>query len=487
MTDIFKISSANALQEEFKMKYPFSLEMKEGEHWFVTGGNGEGKTLLVDMISGKRVLSPSIEYNFPKGEAYKWIKVVSFCDAYGGKVEEGYYYQQRFNIIDIPKDTPKVQEVLDATISPSQEWKGKIVRTLHLEELFLKDMIALSSGELRRLILGKALITSPRLLLLESPFIGLDSEMRRQMTMLLEEIVSSIPIQLILVDSYPKEIPSFITHLVRIEHKGQISKMAIKEGLPSLSQPNMQETSLYDLSFLKQYILQKGGTQSLPQKNIVDMEDINIAFEGRTLFSHFSWHIERGEKWGLVGKNGSGKSTLISLIYADNPRAYSFNLALFGRKRGTGESIWEIKKRIGFVSPELHRGFSLPIKVMDVVSSGFFDTVGLYRKPTSEQEQEAEIWLEIFSLSALKGRRFNTLSSGEQRMVLLCRAFVKNPELLILDEPFHGLDRKNSSIAQSIINYWSLQEDKTLIMVSHYEEDFPTCITHRLNLNPIER
>ena len=184
----------------------------------------------------------------------------------------------------------------------------------------------------------------------------------------------------------------------------------------------------------------------------------------------------------LCGSNGSGKSTLLSLVCADNPQSYACDISLFGRKRGTGESIWDIKKHIGYVSPEMHRAYMKDMPAIEIVASGLFDTVGLYRRPHPDQMGICEWWMNIFGIAGLKDKSFMQLSSGEQRLCLLARAFVKDPELLILDEPLHGLDTFNRRRVKRIIEAFCRRRDKTLIMVTHYDSELPATITDTLTL-----
>ena len=194
------------------------------------------------------------------------------------------------------------------------------------------------------------------------------------------------------------------------------------------------------------------------------------------------WTVKCGERWALTGENGAGKSTLLSLVCADNPQSYACNISLFGRKRGSGESIWEIKKHIGYVSPEMHRAYLKNLPAIDIVASGLHDSIGLYKKTQEKDRTVCEWWMDIFGISDLKDRSFLQLSSGEQRMVLLVRAFVKDPELLILDEPLHGLDMYNRRLVKDIIEVFCARKGKTLIMVTHYQEELPDVITHTLFL-----
>ena len=215
---------------------------------------------------------------------------------------------------------------------------------------------------------------------------------------------------------------------------------------------------------------------------VVKLNGVSIRYDDRTILKELDWTVMRGEKWALSGENGAGKSTLLSLVCADNPQSYACDISLFGRKRGTGESIWEIKKHIGYVSPEMHRAYLKNLPAIEIVASGLHDSIGLYKRPHAEQMSVCEWWMEIFGIAALKDSPFLQLSSGEQRLALLARAFVKDPELLILDEPLHGLDTYNRRRVKKIIEAFCHRRDKTMIMVTHYENELPQTITNRLFL-----
>lgn len=212
------------------------------------------------------------------------------------------------------------------------------------------------------------------------------------------------------------------------------------------------------------------------------MEHVSIRYGNRTILKEVDWEVKNGEKWALSGPNGAGKSTLLSLIYADNPQSYANTLYLFDRKRGSGESIWDIKKRIGYVSPEMHLFYRENVPALQVVGSGFFDSVGLYRKCNEEQQQATLEWMRLFGIETLKDRLFLTLSSGEQRLALLARAFVKDPDLIILDEPLHGLDVSAKAEAIQIIEQFCSRPGKTLIFVTHYLHELPPCVDKQFEL-----
>jgi molybdate transport system ATP-binding protein len=208
-----------------------------------------------------------------------------------------------------------------------------------------------------------------------------------------------------------------------------------------------------------------------------------VAYGNKKILSNINWQINRGERWLLKGVNGSGKSTLISLITGDHPQAYANKVFLFDKKRGSGESIWDIKKKIGFVSPELHWYFDKTISVYNTIASGFFDTIGVYKKLSDEQHNIVHQWLSFLNLTTKSEFSLSALSTSQQRLALLARALIKNPPLLILDEPCQGLDEQQVKDFVALIDDLFNQSNRTLIYVSHYENEIPKCINKCLNLD----
>jgi len=441
---VIEIVNGQLADNQVSFKTPVNLVINKGEQIAICGPNASGKTLLAEALAGKRMIR-GISYDFiSTGKKFvsSNIRYICFHDSYG----DSGYYQQRWNQGEIDPETPTVGEVLSRLQPDNPERFRRLTEMFGMDKLYDNYTISLSSGELRKFQLTRMLVNTPSVLIIDNPFIGLDASSRGQFSELLASLSDEITI--ILVVSREDEIPSFITHIVRVED------MRVGQKVPWMS--------------------------SVPE--VLRFTDVTVSYGGRTILKKLNWCVRRGEKWALSGKNGSGKSLLLSLVCADNPQAYACNISLFGRRRGTGESIWDIKKRIGYVSPEMHRSFSLTAPALDVVCSGHFDTVGLVRMPSEEQIERGRIWMETFGISHLADRPFNRMSGGEQRLCLLARAFVKDPELLILDEPMHGLDEAGRVMARDIINRWASREGKTLIMVTHYMEELPSCIGRRLVL-----
>lgn len=456
----------------FQFAEPINLKLFRGENWLVYGLNGSGKSILAKtLMKSYQSLCGTITHNLPGND---WNRItsnmahLSFNSQYGGS-DEGMCYQMRWNQGLLDDSLPKVKDVLSLSKLPG------CFSHLKLENLMERYIISLSSGEFRRFQIAQMLCTGARIIIIENPYIGLDEQNRAIVAELLQELVKISGVQLILLESRLPENLSLFSHIVLIED-GRVAKYPLNEGLAAIKTAAVK-TAAKDYSTAHSVTAECG-------KELLKLQNVSIRYGNRTILKDLSWSLKAGEKWALTGRNGSGKSTLLSLICADNPQAYSCNITLFGRKRGTGESIWDIKRNIGYLSPEMYKSYRKPLPVENIVASGLFDTIGLYVEPKEEHLQRVERWMELFNLSRFRGTNYMHLSDGWQRMVLLARAFVKNPPLLILDEPFHGLDNKNRTLAAEIIESWCRQPEKSLIMVSHYKEDFPQSITHTLNLSP---
>ena len=456
-----------------------SLHIRKGSIYGFLGPNGAGKSILVDTIIGRwPLLMNEVKYDFspsPSKMVYDNIKYIAFRDSYGD-ADGNYYYQQRWNTHDLD-ETPVVRDLLPKATNP--ELKKTLYDLFDIETMLDKHIILLSSGELRKFQLTKTLLSNPRVLIMDNPFIGLDAKTRDQLHALLCELIRMTCLQVILVLSKTDDIPSLITHVIPVENRMCGDKITLKAYLagckpvPERVLSKEKEERILALPY---------GDGFYHTDHVVDLNKVSIRYGERTILKELDWSVKCGEKWALSGDNGSGKSTLLSLVCADNPQSYACDITLFGRKRGSGESIWEIKKHIGYVSPEMHRAYLKNLPAIDIVASGLHDSVGLYKRPRPEQMETCEWWMDIFGIADLKERSFLQLSSGEQRLVLLARAFVKDPELLILDEPLHGLDLINRRLVKDIIETFCRRRDKTMIMVTHYKDELPMCITGSLHL-----
>ena len=344
-----------------------------------------------------------------------------------------------------------------------EELEG-LLKRYDLEKYCDSDTSELSGGEKRRLNLATLDAIAPRFYIYDEAFDELSSSWRSKLLSLIKEKEYVLVLGSHYLGEYDDLFDSVYEirdgHLVPYEPRDVFFSFPC---LKDAEDPHLLR--LEDISFSQRHrAMEEGGLFSL---------------------SVPSFEMKSSSLYLLTGENGAGKSTLLSLVCADNPQAYACNISLFGFKRGCGESIWDIKKKIGYVSPEMYRSYKKNLPAVDIVASGLHDSVGLYKRVTDEEREKVLFWMDIFGVGSLAQRPYLQLSSGEQRMLLLVRAFVKDPELLVLDEPFHGLDERRRMLARAVIDAFCKRKDKTLIMVTHYEEEYPASIDHKLKLKKI--
>ena len=505
---MLKVENGITRHPDWRMAEPVSLEIMQGEQIAVCGDNAAGKSRLIEILTGHYpLLMNEVQYDFRPSRlkmVSENLKYISFRDSYGD-ADATYYYQQRWNQHDIDENTPTAGQLLQEAFEQADqsigrglneeeresakkqrnELRQKMEGIFRLDGLKDKYIISLSSGELRKFQLAKALGTGPRVMIMDNPFIGLDWQTREQLRTLLQQLTEQTHLLIILVLSKTDDIPDFITHVIPVEGLRVLPKITRQEYEKAILERKVVKlteekrnwiTGLPEKDLSKEPFYPQDGSEMLKFCNV------SIRYGTHTILKDLNWTVNEGEKWAMSGENGAGKSTLLSLVCADNPQAYACHIELFGHRRGTGESIWQIKRHIGYVSPEMHRAYLKDLPAIDIVASGLTDSVGLYTRPRPEQKQICLGWMRIFGIEQLAERTFLKLSSGEQRLCLLARAFVKDPELLILDEPLHGLDNRNRALVKDIIDTFCQRKHKTLVMVTHYREEFPKCIDHSIFL-----
>ena len=446
------------------------LKIQAEEVWAILGNSGSGKTTLAKALSKQIFYRGEIEFQNCTGNSIEpRILLVEQQYHFRNKSNVSqFYYQQRFNSSDAEDTHDALTELGDAKQEELQTW----IKIFGLREFLHKPMIQLSNGENKRLQLAKAMKGDPDILILDNPYIGLDKEGRKKLDHALSEL-RSLGKQFILISAVD-ELPDIITHVAVLE-KGQTQMVLSHQEFKNMNRhedPALLENTAFNFPNIKESEVSE----------IVEMKNVNIQYNELSILENINWKITKGERWCVTGHNGSGKSTLLSLISADNPQAYANDIYLFGKKRGSGESIWDIKKNIGYVSPELHLFFEKSETVFNAVASGLYDTIGLFRHVPEADRKTVENWLQIIGIDNLQEKRLHQLSLGEQRTVMLTRALVKSPPLLILDEPCQGLDKIQTQRFKKIVDAICSSSNTTLIYVSHYEQDVPSCINRHLVL-----
>ena len=441
------------------------------EHWAVIGGNGSGKSALAALFSGDlEIIEGSME-----GLCKKVVHVVSFEEQQALIKRE--QERDESDILDVVWQGTPVIEILQE-VSRDQEAIDRWVDLFNLNAVLQKGFRKLSTGETRKVILIRALLSECDLLVLDEPFDGLDIQSQQHLKALLDDLKSNGQ-QMLLILNRLDEVPSWVTHLGFL-HNLHLTLQGEKDAI-------LQHDSVKALMHFSD------KTFTLPAKDpcvahldlpevqpLVSLIDGRVAYTDRLIFEALNWRIEQGEHWAVLGPNGCGKSTLLNLISGDHPQCYANNLRVFGIKRGSGESIWDIKQHIGIISASLQWQYKASTNVLSTVVSGLFDTIGLYNKVDEHQKNIALQWLTQVGLEKKANLPLHQLSFGEQRLVLICRAMIKQPALLILDEPCQGLDEANRHLVLGFIALLAKQKDTSLLYVTHHASDLIPCFNKRL-------
>ncbi|NOI07974.1 molybdate ABC transporter ATP-binding protein ModF [Vibrio alginolyticus] len=344
----------------------------------------------------------------------------------------------------------------------------QLVNDLDLSHLRDSGFRVLSTGETRRVMLARALATQPDLILLDNPFTGLDIAHRAALACYLHSLSQNV--QLLITFSRESDMPEWINSIALFS-AGKLDSTMDKsswDNHPIIGQIKSQSEQQSEemMSLIRQH------QHSTPFNNpIFELKNGTVEYTDKKIFTDLNWRIDKGQHWQVKGPNGCGKSTLLGLIFGDHPQCYSNDIDIFGKKRGTGETIWEIKQHIGMVSSALHLQYRVNCSALEVILSGFYDSIGLYNQPTRKEMDIANEWLDILHMSQYKKTSFKQLEYGQQRLLLIARAIVKQPTLLILDEPYQGLDFLGRRLVKNTLELIARENLSQLLYVSHYQED----------------
>jgi molybdate transport system ATP-binding protein len=375
------------------------------------------------------------------------------------------YRQQRWNKIDtelLPKVDDELNKCEDPGLADSLLDKFGLG---HLKDSFV---INLSNGEQRKLELVRALSERPDLLVLDNAYTGLDANARPLLTEMLETLIEHGQ-TLVMTGLSLKDFPTQVNRFVVLS-KGVVKCVCTREEI--------EIEKFYALNFRDE--LPHWSDSDFTE--LVDLKDVSLQYGKRIILDKINWKINAGERWSLSGPNGSGKTSLLNLIFGDNPKAYGCNIRLFGKQKGTGESIWDIKAKMGFVSPELHQYLPPNQKVIDVICSGFNEAESSFKKPTGYQLDVARRWLKSLNYGEIGEKLFGELSTSAQRIVLFLRTLVKNPPMLILDEPFQGLDVAHIRLLKDLLNRIAAESNCAMVFVTHIPDELPECFKLHLKL-----
>ena len=440
------------------------FSVRTGEIWCVLGQNDSGVSTLLSVLSRKDNGASVTSASFPED-----LRLVSFSAQ-----QQRYEYELRND------DSDYLDRLDPGTLA--REFVGDYRGTLDLVGLFKLDHLLdtgyrqLSSGESRKLLMVEAITSGSRHLVFENPYDGLDVLSVKEFNQIIETLRDD-GFNIILFISDPTDIPAWCTHLLWIEGGTIRDSGPVSQLRDRVMQTADDHTSYFHGEPLKPTTGEPSGGDEL-----VRLVQGSASYGSRIIFQQLDLVIREGDHTLITGPNGVGKSTLLSVITGDHHSCYSNELYLFGRKRGSGESIWQIKEQMGIVSPALHRNHYIPGNVRQVILSGFFDSIGLYQKPTRAQYEHASIWLSNIRLEDQAATPFRRLSFGLQRLALIARAMVKMPRLLILDEPTQGLDAPNRQRLLHFLETVAATAPSTILYVSHRQDEYQSFFTQHVEM-----
>ncbi|MBI0005888.1 molybdate ABC transporter ATP-binding protein ModF [Gilliamella sp. W8126] len=467
---IYKIS-------DFRVFTIESLMINAGDIVAFVGRNGSGKSILAKALAGDQTILSGKVIN-----RFKSIAHISF--EYLQKIIDDEWKRNNTDMLsDKEDDTGLTTSEIIQEYNQDQTLCENLALQFGIAHLLNRRFKYLSTGETRKTLICRTLMSKPELLILDEPFDGLDVASRANLAEILSQL-SKQNITIVMVLNRFNEIPLFVKYIGLLANC-QLLKYGTKDTILD----DVAVKQLANLEHLSNFTLPDPDEISVPLPNDLDRIILNngfVQYDGKAIINGLSWQVRANENWQIIGPNGAGKSTLLSLITGDHPQGYSNDLTLFGRKRGSGETIWDIKRHIGYVSSSFHLDYRISLSVENVLASGYFDSIGLYQAPSDKQLKLVKQWLQLLDLTELAEKPFQSLSWGLQRLVLIARALVKHPTLLILDEPLQGLDYLNRELVKSWIDNLIDRGNTQLLFVSHHTEDAPKCITHRLTFVPNE-
>ena len=463
-------------QATIRFSETFSLvaidwKIEAGEIWAITGTNGSGKSSLAATLAGNGEITNGFIRDLPARTALVSLEAQA-------ELIERERLRDDSDITDkINAGTP-VRELLDE-VSVDPELLARLIEVFRFSALLYRGFRKLSTGETRKVLITRALTSQPDLLILDEPFAGLDVDTVPLVRNILDELSNKI--KMVLVFNRFDEIPEFVSHIAflvdgRLEHRVGTKETEVIADLTQLWQLKREDIEI-----------PKADPGDRPpmldiSDPLVQIKNASISYGNNIVFENLDWCIEPGQHWQLTGPNGSGKTCLLNLITGDHPQCYNNDIFVFGYQRGSGESIWDIKRHIGFVSTALQWEYRVSISIKNVIISGFYDSIGLYQKASDKQKEIALNWLQLLGLEDWSDQPFNQLSYGDRRLLLIARAMVKHPHMLILDEPCMGLDDLNRQLVLALIEKICAGKETTVIYVNHHAEDKIEGIRHMLSL-----
>jgi len=483
-----------------------SWQIYSNENWALLGPNGSGKTTFARSLLGQiPIVSGNIRYHFAQDENQSWTAVAGQMgyvapelqrEIFANENRKNFYRELSGN----RQEFTSVKELIinlaagDVRQMRYDQRLREVAENIGILKLLERHITSLTTGEMNRVLIARALFKNPKLLILDEPFAGLDEPTRRSLAGTINTLAQT-NVQLILITHRFDEIVPSITHVLLLK-QGRIYKAGKRNAVfkPKFIEqayevdqpaPKLDPQALF--SALPDSAAKKSQTAdrapSAVPRVLIEMQEVTVRYGSKLILDGFNWTVKDGENWMLRGPSAAGKSTVLALINGDNLQAYANDIYLFGQKRGAGQSLWDIREKIGYISSDLQLRQHQHTDAFEVVCSGFFASNGLYRQCSADQLAIAKAWSRFLGISEIAAQRFGRLSHGQRQLTLLARAMVKSPVFLILDEPLQGLDIKNKAKLRLVFDYIGQHTATHLIYVPDQEKENLNCITHVLQMD----
>ncbi|MBE6354670.1 MAG: ATP-binding cassette domain-containing protein [Treponema sp.] len=515
MENLIQIKNCSVQKNSVRILKNLNFEMHGTEAWLITGPNGGGKAAFVDALSGKAEFSTESKDSCFNSQFGDSVAVVSL-EAAASLIEEERMRDEseymdkedigrtgRQYICEVLGGSSKKGAPLPPVASRLETFPQ--IKLCGVEKILDRGLRYMSTGEIRRTLLCRALLSGCRLLILSDPFAGLDAESRRILLEFFDTLShrqtnaqenGGFPTIILCMERF-HEIPDSINRVLEFKDK-KISfcgsrdeyETLVKErrAKKALEREKTKTEFLNELKTIREQSHALSPAEDSDEESLISFENVNVGWEDHHVLVNLNWEIKKGVHWLIRGPNGSGKTTILELITGDNMQVFRENIKIFGKRRGSGETIWDIKRRLGIVSYRLHVEYRMVggTTLENVIISGFKDSIGLYEIPTDFEKATARAWLKLAGFAGRENETFSSLSYGEQRAILIIRAAVKNPKVLILDEPCHGLDEDYRTKLLDLIETVAETGTTTLLHVTHDPSEVRPCEKHILELHPGE-
>ena len=460
---------------------------RPNEAWCLVGANRSGIDTFFSLLAGKNIEIKADQIDLPQN-----LGIVSFCR------------QQDIFEAELKKDDTDFLDKIDPgtlaksfLINPRDH--GDLIQSFSMTTSMDKGYRQLSTGQSRKLMLLAQITKGISCLAVQTPYEGLDPRSRDELDKALA-LLFQRGIQLIITVHNKGDIPDWCTHVGqfargRLEIMGpraqvlDILKKKLIKGSPDFKASakelleELEPTKKSNGKTNGKTGSQQGFTkESGSKKELVRLVNGSAGYGDKTVFTDLDLTVLTGDHTLITGPNGCGKSTLLQVIIGDHPACYQNDLRIFGIQRGSGESIWKLKKNMGIVSPDLHRNYYVPGNTLSCIISGLFDSIGLYQSHTWQDEKKAMKWLKRTGLAREALTPFRQLSYADQRLILIARALIKIPRLLILDEPTQGLDELNRRAVLDFLGQVAEEGLSTILYVSHREDEYRNFFKFRIQL-----